>query len=104
MSHNKDTLCWRCKGNSGPSKAFAFWNIQQNERPHHENGLKVNNNGQDNVENQDNSENCNCTAQSQQDEMLEEIVHEVNTDACVTESDQNDITGMTSLVGLMIIV
>ena len=99
MLHNKDTLCWRCKGNSGPSKAFAFWNIQQNERPHHEDGQKADSDGEDNVENQDNGENCNCTTENQQDEILEDKVV-VNTDACITKTEQNDITGMTSLVGL----
>ncbi len=38
MAHYKDTLCWRCKGNNGPSRAFAFWQIARNERPHRENG------------------------------------------------------------------
>ncbi len=31
MSFNKDSVCWRCKGNNGPSRAFAFWQIIKNE-------------------------------------------------------------------------
>ena len=76
MSYSKDTLCWRCKGNSGPSRAFAFWNIQQNERPHRENGRngetdETNGEGK----NQDVVEKCECA--SLEEEVQNESVAEV---------------------------
>ena len=95
MSYSKDTLCWRCKGNSGPSKAFAFWNIQQNERPHHDNGQSTDGNGQAFGDIKDNI--CKCVTTDLQDEKEEEKVIVVNTEAEITENKQNDITGMGSL-------
>lgn len=63
MSHNKDSLCWRSKGNTGPSRAFAFWQVQQNERPHHQsaNGNATNGQSEEVIANgaENNFENTN---------------------------------------------
>ncbi len=60
--HYKDSLCWRCRGNSGPSRAFAFWQIQQNDRAattYKENGPKNGANGAAS----ENGSKCECGAE-----------------------------------------
>ena len=95
MSHSKDTLCWRCKGNSGPSKAFAFWNIQQNERPHRENGRNDENNeinGERKIK--DKGDKCECAAQE------EEIQKEIVADSVISNLSEyinNSDTGMATI-------
>lgn len=95
MSYSKDTLCWRCKGNSGPSRAFAFWNIQQNERPHRENGRNDENNETNGErKNKDKEVKCECPTQEEEDQ--KEIVVDTVTSSLSEYINSND-TGMAMI-------